>query len=162
MNIRRIKNVLNNIEPLLKNNNLIEFLCEVGEIEELKLLVKFGNSKNSKNYRKFLKRYNVPTNKIDYLSKRWEKLFKNRISTSKAMSYIENRDGKRCIYCKGLNNLQVHHVIPQAIGGPDSIWNYVLACEKCNKAILQNIKLPYNWFLLHEESVFSKYIKNKG
>ena len=43
----------------------------------------------------------------------------------------------RCVYCGnkyGYDELQIEHMIPKVLGGPDHIRNCQLACRSCNKA----------------------------
>jgi len=41
------------------------------------------------------------------------------------------RDGHRCCVpgCRSARNLDVHHIIPQAQGGPHELWNLMLLCS---------------------------------
>lgn len=62
---------------------------------------------------------------------------KTRITTmsiSRALRFqILKRDGFKCYYCHvGGVELQVDHVIPEALGGTDDPSNLVAACEPCN------------------------------
>lgn len=44
--------------------------------------------------------------------------------------------GKFCYYCRtplNQKNLTFDHRIPKILGGPDSIWNLVPACKRCNE-----------------------------
>ncbi len=49
-----------------------------------------------------------------------------------------DRDGFRCNYCgrSPLNNTEVilipDHIIPQSLGGQDTMANLITSCEKCN------------------------------
>lgn len=47
---------------------------------------------------------------------------------------IYKRDDYECVYCgKGeRKNLTLDHVIPQSKGGPNTWYNLVTACKKCN------------------------------
>lgn len=45
---------------------------------------------------------------------------------------IFKRDGFKCVYCAGRDNLTMDHVIPRSKGGRDSWHNLVSACQKCN------------------------------
>lgn len=45
---------------------------------------------------------------------------------------VLERDGFRCQYCGSRDDLQADHVIPEALGGPTSLWNLVTACRTCN------------------------------
>ena len=44
---------------------------------------------------------------------------------------------RRCIYCGNeyrFDELEIEHIIPKALGGPDNIRNCQLACMSCNQA----------------------------
>ena len=42
------------------------------------------------------------------------------------------RDGHKCVYCGGHDNLTMDHVVPRADGGKTNWSNLVTACQKCN------------------------------
>lgn len=52
---------------------------------------------------------------------------------------LEQRYGNRCIYCTGLlgdcSEAIIEHILPRAVGGPDHISNYGLACKECETAV---------------------------
>ena len=44
---------------------------------------------------------------------------------------------RKCVYCGNVYNydeLEIEHIIPKALGGPDNIRNCQLACKSCNQA----------------------------
>ena len=48
-----------------------------------------------------------------------------------------NDQQMRCVYCGNVykyNELEIEHIIPKALGGPDHIRNSQLACRTCNRA----------------------------
>lgn len=53
---------------------------------------------------------------------------------------LARRDGARCNWCRvwvgedRVQELTLDHVVPRALGGPNSFWNMVLACRECNEA----------------------------
>ena len=55
-----------------------------------------------------------------------------------------NEYSKNCAYCGSAENLQWEHIIPISRGGPDTIDNQVLACQKCNCS--KGDKDPYEWY----------------
>ena len=62
---------------------------------------------------------------------------------------LVERDGRRCRYCGSQEDAQVklneHHVFPSSKGGAFGISNLVVACEKCNNEILNEIRFPKSW-----------------
>lgn len=93
----------------------------------------------------------------DYLIARWRKIFKTKTYKgidNLAVREILLRDNSTCQYCNKRNNLHIHHVIPQhrKYRGPNSYYNLVTACQKCNSEILNRIVLPRNWWKLHPDS----------
>lgn len=61
---------------------------------------------------------------------RFIKLPYKRVSLSRQNLY--KRDGYKCVYCEGRDNLTLDHVIPRSRGGRDSWHNLVTACQRCN------------------------------
>lgn len=63
---------------------------------------------------------------------------KKASASKRAQLYL--RDGNNCHYCKVVmdkpsrspNSVSADHVVPRASGGVNSLYNLVLACEKCN------------------------------
>lgn len=53
---------------------------------------------------------------------------------------VLERDGWRCSspWCSamGTGRLQVHHVVPRALGGPDAGWNLISLCTACHLGLL--------------------------
>jgi hypothetical protein len=45
---------------------------------------------------------------------------------------VLERDGFTCQYCGSRDDLQADHVIPEALGGPTTLWNLITACRTCN------------------------------
>jgi hypothetical protein len=49
------------------------------------------------------------------------------------LKVYEAQGNARCCYCDaGEQPFHVEHFIPHAAGGPDEIWNFGIACAKCN------------------------------
>ena len=51
------------------------------------------------------------------------------------MGYGPTRPGKGksvCHYCGIRAGITTDHIVPRALGGPDSMWNYQPACVQCN------------------------------
>lgn len=76
---------------------------------------------------------------------RW--LVEGRMSPSSILT--ENQQlfmlGEVCAYCGATGPLQWEHIVPLALGGPDSIDNMVRACAPCN--LEKGARDPYQWFL---------------
>ena len=53
--------------------------------------------------------------------------------------------GDVCAYCGAAGKLHWEHIIPVALGGPDSIDNMVRACAPCN--LEKGARDPYQWYL---------------
>jgi hypothetical protein len=45
---------------------------------------------------------------------------------------LEQRDGRRCIYCQASDNLVIDHIEPLFRGGTDNLGNLGFACRPCN------------------------------
>ena len=49
-------------------------------------------------------------------------------------AFVIHRDNSTCRYCgKKARPVELDHVIPRSLSGPDSPWNLVVACHKCNQ-----------------------------
>ena len=64
--------------------------------------------------------------------------------TEKARHLVRQRARHRCEYCLSqqeyvMGRLQIDHIIPQALGGPDDADNLCLACELCNQYKWANV-----------------------
>lgn len=47
--------------------------------------------------------------------------------------HVYTRDDFRCRKCGAKEPLQLHHVMPQRLGGPDDSFNLVTLCHECHK-----------------------------
>lgn len=57
---------------------------------------------------------------------------RKRIGKRKA-SFIAERDGHACIYCRATEGpMHLDHVVAKALGGKDEVSNLVVACAACN------------------------------
>ncbi|HAU58053.1 MAG TPA: hypothetical protein DCW87_11225 [Comamonadaceae bacterium] len=67
---------------------------------------------------------------------------------SPASILVENKklflEADQCAYCGNSAELQWEHIIPLAMGGPDSIDNLVRACRSCN--LEKGARDPYQWY----------------
>ena len=52
--------------------------------------------------------------------------------------------GNQCAYCGTSNDLQWEHIVPRALGGPDTIDNLVRACRECNSR--KGAQGPFVWY----------------
>jgi hypothetical protein len=68
-------------------------------------------------------------------------------------------EGKSCAYCGATGRLEWEHVIPLALGGPDSIDNLVRACRSCNAA--KGARDPYQWLLDQPEKEVPRLVLGK-
>ena len=57
------------------------------------------------------------------------------------MGKVFRRDDYTCKYCKSLVDLSVHHIIPRADGGKDTMKNLETLCEKCHN-LIEIVELP--------------------
>ena len=46
--------------------------------------------------------------------------------------FVLNRDEFKCRKCQSKDKLQLHHVLPQRLQGPDDSFNLVALCAKCH------------------------------
>ena len=49
--------------------------------------------------------------------------------------------GDKCAMCKGKQDLEVHHIIPQSANGLDSRMNTMTLCCNCHKTITKYYKM---------------------
>ena len=48
-------------------------------------------------------------------------------------AFVIHRDNSTCRYCgKKARPVELDHVVPRSLSGPDTPWNVVVACHKCN------------------------------
>lgn len=77
----------------------------------------------------------------------YRRLLEGKVSPSSILT--ENKRlftlGEVCAYCGATGRLQWEHIIPLALGGPDSVDNMVRACAPCNQT--KGARDPYQWFL---------------
>jgi hypothetical protein len=45
---------------------------------------------------------------------------------------VLKRDERRCKSCQGIDDLQVDHIVPCAVGGRADEWNLQVLCRPCN------------------------------
>jgi hypothetical protein len=45
---------------------------------------------------------------------------------------VLNRDNYRCTECGASQDLEVHHIVPRRLGGPDEPSNLVTLCAACH------------------------------
>ncbi len=58
------------------------------------------------------------------------------ISDQKFREIIASVYQYKCQYCLrvfNINNLQVDHIYPKSLGGPNELFNYTLSCDCCNR-----------------------------
>lgn len=72
------------------------------------------------------------------------------------------QSGDRCAYCGRVDRLQWEHIIPRAVGSPDSFDNMVRACRERNLA--KGKRDPYQWYGLERAHqiptvVLAKFLK---
>lgn len=48
---------------------------------------------------------------------------------------VKNRDNNKCFICECNTNLDVHHIIPQRLGGEHKEINLITLCRKCHRYI---------------------------
>lgn len=81
-----------------------------------------------------------------FVNHTFQKLMKGEINPSTILR--ENQQlflsGQQCAYCSASQHLQWEHIIPRALGGPDTIDNMVRACAACNQA--KGALDPYQWY----------------
>ena len=59
--------------------------------------------------------------------------FRRKSATMKKNYLAQIQGGAFCVYCgKADSHLCLDHLHPKALGGPDTLWNLVLACGRCN------------------------------
>ena len=50
---------------------------------------------------------------------------------------VLSRDNYRCTECGEARDLQVHHILPRRLGGPDEPSNLVTLCSACHDRLHQ-------------------------
>ena len=49
-------------------------------------------------------------------------------------AFVIHRDNSTCRYCgKKAKPAELDHVVPRSLGGPNTSWNLVVSCHKCNR-----------------------------
>ena len=49
-------------------------------------------------------------------------------------AFVIHRDNSTCRYCgKKAKPVELDHVVPRSLGGPNTPWNLVVSCHKCNQ-----------------------------
>ena len=79
------------------------------------------------------RRYDPP--KADTFAERTALLDDDQKAKDKRQLFHDQR--QKCIYCGNVyryDELEIEHIIPKALGGPDNIRNCQLACKTCNQA----------------------------
>jgi hypothetical protein len=142
-----------------RKNGLAAVVAETCESEELRLLARYHFVQTRREFQNAIQRdCSIPSglDQSNYLGRRWEKFYGREFREKGAeLNLLIKRDGSHCQYClRAKCKLEIHHVIPQHGKGPDSPFNLVLACPKCNKQISATISVPGNWWKLHPESAF--------
>lgn len=56
----------------------------------------------------------------------------NRKGMHKVKPLILSRDGFKCVKCKGIDGLAVHHIVALAKGGTNESTNLITLCELCH------------------------------
>lgn len=77
----------------------------------------------------------------------YEKLLHGKLHPStilKENQKLVKEGADTCAYCSCNESLQWEHIIPRSRGGPDTIDNMVLSCQKCN--LSKGDKDPYEWY----------------
>ena len=82
-----------------------------------------------------------------------------QLEINKAKELLSSLYGNRCSYCNiDLKGREVHldHIIPISYGGQNSLDNFTLACEFCNRAKLNWSVDEFLEWLRHVKSSYSK------
>jgi hypothetical protein len=115
---------------------------------------------------KFLEAANDESDSLKLLSKLDASSKRNNLSVYRQI-LLEEFGFDTCFYCgKKLkqDNIHVDHFIPWAFIKDDNIWNFVLACPKCNES--KNDKLPDIMYLdaliERNESMLLEYMNEKN
>jgi hypothetical protein len=138
--------------------SFLKFIKKQIEINELILLTSFRTLKNNSEIKRKIdlldSRFHVALNPC-YFARRWDKFYaqgQNKRFNKNIKNKIYQRDKFLCQYCGFEKKIEIHHVIPQDLGGSHSEYNLVCACENCNRSIGNSLRLPRNWWKLHPES----------
>lgn len=155
--LERLKDLIC-VQKRSNTTDISSYLKNLIEIEELKFICVYYMLNDHYEFQdeilKLNKKYRITLDPI-YLSKRWEKFYsrrENKKFDDRIKEYVFNRDGKKCSYCGYNKEIQIHHVVPREQKGPNSKYNLVTVCRKCNISIGTNIKIPLNWWSLHPDS----------
>jgi hypothetical protein len=81
-----------------------------------------------------------------FVSHTYQKLMKRQIEPSSILTENQHlfSSGEICAYCGATHQLQWEHIVPRAIGGPDTFDNLVRACAPCN--LSKGVRDPYQWY----------------
>ena len=72
---------------------------------------------------------------------------------------IESISYKQCAFCGSLENLQMDHLIPKSLGGPDDANNIVWSCGSCNSS--RGNKTIYQWLGLKKKDEINRLVAGK-
>lgn len=120
-------------------------------------VLKYNSSEKGKQKRReYMRKYNSTDTGKEYNrkhSKEWRKKnkiphSKNRINTGTSIrnaviDFLLKRDGYYCGICTkplDTNTLHINHIVPSAIGGPDTLENFNLTHPACNMAQANDIR----------------------
>src|SRR5438445_352681 len=56
-------------------------------------------------------------------------------TTTFARMHLIRELGGKCRICGSKNDLEIHHIIPRAEGGPTNMKNLTPLCEKCHRNV---------------------------
>lgn len=91
-------------------------------------------------------------------------IIRNNHSFSHQLNEVFNKFDGKCAYCcQKVENLTVDHFIPISLGGPDTLFNVLPACSRCNCS--KHNHDPIKWYksqIFYNKSHLSKILKVLG
>lgn len=71
----------------------------------------------------------------------------------------ESSSTKQCAFCGSVDGLEMDHVIPKSLGGPDDSNNLVWSCGSCNSS--RGNKTIYQWLGLKKKDDINRLVAGK-
>lgn len=72
---------------------------------------------------------------------------------------VESSSTKQCAFCGAIDGLEMDHVIPKSLGGPDDSNNLVWSCRTCNSS--RSNKTIYQWLGSKKKDDINRLVAGK-
>lgn len=75
--------------------------------------------------------------------------------------FVCARDGNACRKCGKSDSIQLHHVLPQRLGGPDDSFNLISLCHECHSS-WHTVEATLGISLMEKRVIEAFYLWLKG